>query len=140
MEILFNLYQYNDFGLLGLRIVLGAIFIVHGMKKRVMWKMQPSEQLSGRMLWIFRLLSVAEPIGGVAAILGFLTSFAAIGFSLIMIGAIYSKIVVWHTPFTSDRTTGWEFDLLILAASIALLMVGAGVWSIDYLWYGCADC
>lgn len=135
MEILFDLYQYNDFGLLGLRIALGAIFIVHGLKKRAMWKMQPSEQLSFRMLWILRMLSFAEPIGGIAVIAGFLTSFAVIGLSLVMVSAIFSKIMIWNTPFMAENTTGWEFDLLILAACIALLMVGAGMWSIDFFYF-----
>jgi uncharacterized membrane protein YphA (DoxX/SURF4 family) len=40
-----KLYSYSDFGLLLLRVVVGVIFIVHGMAKWSMWGMTPSEQM-----------------------------------------------------------------------------------------------
>lgn len=79
-----------------------------------------------------KFLSVAEPLGGHALIVGFLTPVAALGFAIIMLGALWMKLTVWKEPFVSDKTTGWEFDLLILAATTALITLGAGIFSVDY--------
>lgn len=130
MNFLYDLHQFSDIGLLALRIAAGAIFIVHGMMKFRMW--QPNPPMQGGMLQLMKFLAVVEPIMGVALILGLLTQFAALGGVLIMIGAIYLKMSVWKTPFRADNTTGWEFDLILLAACLMLWFAGAGEWSLDY--------
>jgi dipeptide/tripeptide permease len=50
----------------------------------------------------------------------------AIAFALIMIGAILLKNTQWKTGFASQQTTGWEFDLLILAGVALLFLAGPG--------------
>ena len=124
------LHAYADWGLLGLRLVLAAIFLVHGLSKRGMWKMQPSAQMPGSMIGIMRLLSVCEPLGALGVLTGVLAQWAAIGFCLVMLGAIYSKIVKWHMPFKAEDKTGWEFDLLILASSLVIVLMGPGAISL----------
>jgi len=130
-EFLLNLSQFSDWGFFVLRLTVGFIFLYHGLAKRPMWRMQPSEQMGGSMLGILRLLSIVEPLGGIAMIMGFWTQIAAAGFMLIMLGALYFKIRIWKAPFTANNTTGWEFDLLLLAASIAIMFGGAGATSLD---------
>ncbi len=98
--------------------------------------MAPSEQMPAKMINLMRLLSVCEPLGAIAMFSGFLVQPAALGLSLIMLGAIYLKITKWKTPFKAENTTGWEFDLLILAASITLIILGGGAWSLDNLIFG----
>ena len=39
-----------------------------------------------------------------------------------MLGAIYFKIFKWKMPFTSQTSTGWEFDLVLLAAGLVILV------------------
>ena len=116
-----------------LRLVLGIIFLVHGLSKRKMWKMEPSETMPGSMLRIMRFLSITETLGGLALILGFMTSFAALGICFIMIGALYLKITKWHIPFTTNTQTGWEFDLINLAAALILVLLGGGGIALDFI-------
>ena len=82
---------FINWGILALRIGVGVIFLIHGIQKRVMWKTQPSEKLSSGMLSVLRLLSIAEPLGGAAILVGFLTRPAAAGICIIMVGGINRK-------------------------------------------------
>lgn len=136
MDFLLNLHQFSDLGLLALRIAVGVIFLVHGIQKWAMWKMQPSEQMPANMLAMMKFLSVVEPLGGLAVFIGFLTQLAALGLGIIMIGAIVVKRKVMKVSFTAMDKTGWEFDFIILAATIALFVFGGGVVSLDNLFFG----
>lgn len=133
--LLISLSSYGDFALLALRIAVGAIFLVHGKGKRGMWKARPSEQMPAGMLNLMRFLSIAETLGGLAVLAGFLTPLAALGLGVIMLGAIKMKIVKWKMPFTAMDKVGWEFDLILLAACAVLLVLGGGVFSLDALWF-----
>jgi len=131
MRFISNLNRFGDAGRLVLRLAIGIIFLVHGTMKWSMWNMEPSEQLSASMLTIIKILSIAEPLGGVAIILGLLTPYAAIGLSIIMIGAINAKINLMNIGFAAQQTTGWEFDFLILSGLVCILFIGAGKFSVD---------
>jgi putative oxidoreductase len=119
----------SDWGLLTLRLGVGAPFLVHGIQKSAMWKMQPSAQLPAGMLSILRFLAIVEPLGAVGVLVGFLTQPAAAGLAIIMLGAIRLKAVQMHRRFTGDG--GWELDFILLAAAIALFISGAGKLSLD---------
>jgi putative oxidoreductase len=124
-----HLHQLNDWGLLALRLCVGVTFLVHGIQKQAMWKMQPSAQMPANLLSILRALAIAEPLGGVAVITGFLTQLAAVGFIIVMLGAINLKARQMHKRFTGDG--GWELDYCLLCAAIALAILGAGRMSLD---------
>lgn len=98
--------------------------------------MQPSAQLPAQMITILKLLSICEPLGALAMVVGFLVQPAALGFGIIMLGAINLKMKKMKVPFMAKETTGWEFDLLILAASALLVFVGAGAFSLDRILFG----
>jgi uncharacterized membrane protein YphA (DoxX/SURF4 family) len=117
--------------LLFLRISLASSFWVHGRQKLAMWKMSPNEQMSKKMLNVFKILSVTEPLGAIALLFGFLTQYAALGLFIIMLGALYFKIKVWKKKFS--EAGGWEIDLIILAGLFLLLVSGAGRCSLDAL-------
>ena len=134
MGFFLQLHQLSDWGLVALRLGVGVTFLVHGIQKRAMWKMQPSAQMPASLLSILRLLSIAEPLGGVAVIAGFLTQLAAAGFVIIMLGAINLKARQMHKSFTGDG--GWELDYSLLGAAIALVILGAGGISIDRALFG----
>lgn len=102
-----------------------------------MWKVQPSEQMPLSMLRIVRALSVAEPVGAIATLLGLLTPLPALGFSFVMVNAIMLKRKKMKQPFINpDMSSGWEFEFIILAAAIALFFFGAGAYSLDRLLFG----
>jgi putative oxidoreductase len=134
MQVFAQLHTLTDWGLLVLRVGVGVTFLVHGIQKRAMWKMQPSAQMPAGLLTILRLLSIAEPLGGVAAITGLVTQLAAAGFVIVMLGAINLKARQLHKGFTGDG--GWELDLVLLSGAIALVILGAGRISLDRMLLG----
>ena len=81
-------------------------------------------------------IGLAELAGGAAVALGFLTQLASLGLGIIMIGATYKKINEWKIPFSSMTQTGWEFDLMLLAGCVALLLMGGGSMSVDAMYFG----
>src|SRR6266480_7126403 len=109
MSVLSSLHQFSDWGLLALRLGVGTVFLLHGNQKRAMWKMQPSAQLPAGLLSLLRVLSIAEPLGGLATLVGLLTQAAAAGFILVMLGAIRLKVLQMHKGFTGEG--GWKFAL-----------------------------
>ncbi len=131
-----TLPAYRDFGLLAVRLAAGAIFLAHGLQKKAMWKMAPSEQMPTNMLVIMRILSIAEPLGGLALLFGFLTPLAALGLGIIMIGAMYLKMFTWKTPFIAMNKMGWEYDLILLSVMLLLIFNGAGTWGLDRIFFG----
>ena len=118
------LHVYSDLALLVLRLIIGAIFLVHGYKKTAMWKMTPSAQMPSGMLNLMRFLSVAEIASALGVIFGVLTGWAALGLICIMLGAMYKKIFTWKKSFAADG--GWELDLIIFGACLVLVILGAG--------------
>ena len=134
MRFFANLHQLSDWGLLALRVGVGMSFWVHGTAKRAMWKMAPSPQMPAGLLSTLRLLSIVEPLGAVAAFAGFLMQPAAAGFVIIMLGAIRLKAVQMHRGFSVDG--GWELDVVLLTAALALVFLGAGAISLDRLLFG----
>ena len=126
--------HHSSIGLLILRLGVGAVFLVHGRQKWAMWKMQPSAQMSGRMLTLMKFLSLAEPLGSLAVIIGLLTQFAAMGLSLVMLGAIYLKITAWQKKFSGDN--GWEFEFILLCAALSLILSGGGAIALDRIVFG----
>jgi putative oxidoreductase len=123
------LYVFGDYGILALRVVLGVILIVHGWRK--------ARNFAGHLEFVrasgFRparfwaAVSIAAELGGGALILfGLFTQFTALIVALQFI-AIIVKLKL------GKEFGSYEFDLLILAASVGLLTLGAGAWSVDGL-------
>lgn len=117
-----------DWGLLVLRVAVGVIFIVHGWPKLTGARgmAQAFGQPSAGVVVFFTIQGAVEILGGLGLILGVLVQVAAIVVALIMIGAIVLKNSMMKTGFTAQQATGWEFDLILLAASLALLTSGPG--------------
>jgi putative oxidoreductase len=125
-----GLAELSEWGLLALRVAVGAIFIVHGWPKitgaRGMAAALGGGEAQPAMVGIVTVQGIVEAGGGVLLILGVLTQLVAAAFMIIMVGAIYFKSTQWKTGFMSQQTTGWEFDLVLLAASLLLFFTGPG--------------
>jgi putative oxidoreductase len=72
-----------------------------------------------------------EFLGGLALLLGLLTRLAALGLIIIQIGAIY--LVTAPRGFSLERNGGYEYNLALIAMCLALVVVGAGRWSLDWV-------
>jgi putative oxidoreductase len=125
-----GLAEFAEWGLLALRAAIGAIFIVHGLPKitgaRGMAAAMGGGQARPVMVGIVTVQGLVEAGGGALLILGVLTQLVALAFMVIMVGAIYLKITKMKTGFWAQQTTGWEFDLILLAANLLVFLAGPG--------------
>ena len=114
---------------MGLRASIGAIFIVHSLKKfDPIWQewlvnmgIPPELQLP---------INLAELIGGVLLVVGVLTRISAAVFSIILLGAIFH--IRWENGFFISQG-GWEWDLVMLAVTLSIIIAGPGRVSISHI-------
>ena len=110
----FNFSQFGTLGLWLLQLAVGVIFIYHG------WpKLKNKKSVFGIGGLAHGLIEV---LGGLLLIASWYVREVALIFTIIMLGAIYFKKFKWHIPFYSQTATGWEFDLILLAANLFLLI------------------
>ncbi len=87
--------------------------------------------------WIVALLViVGEFFGSLGLIAGFLTRFTVASFVVIMLGAIATSHLqngFFMNWFGKQQSEGYEYHLLMIGIGLALLMTGAGKWSMDRL-------
>lgn len=131
MTFFSKLTRFSDWGLLVLRLGIAVVFFAHGMLKWGLWGMEPSEQLPAGMLTILMILSLAEPLGAIAMVVGYLTPVAAIGMGVLMLGVINMKINDMGVGFIAGQTTGWEMDFILLCAAVCILFTGPGKISLE---------
>jgi len=124
---------------LPLRLAAGVIFTAHGAQKLFGWfggyGLEGTGQFMASMglepgLLMALLTGSAEFFGGLALLLGLAVRPASLLLAITMLVAI----VAVHLPnglFLSN--SGYEFALALLGISIALLILGAGRWSLDKL-------
>jgi len=117
---MYHLVGYGNLGLWILGATVGVIFIVHGIPKIKNPKSVASVYKAPAVFGLYH--GLIEFLGGGALILGIFVDFVAFVFALIMLGAIRFKITKWDMPFTAHDKTGWEFDLILLAACLVLLL------------------
>jgi putative oxidoreductase len=123
--------SYQNASLLILRCTVGAVFMWAGLAKWFVWS-APLPGMSTSMINLTKLLSIVEPLGALALLLGFLTRWAASGLAIIMLGSLYFVYFMFQAGiFTSEKGTGMDYNLLLLAGSLVLAAFGAGRWSLD---------
>jgi len=127
--MILELNQFGDISFLVLRLVIAAIFIYHAMPKLKGAKMM--SQAMGMPAGMIFMLGGIEFLSSLGMIFGVYVQVAAFLLAMVMIGAIYFKTAKWHIPFGAMDKTGWEFDLILLAANIILLVNGGGAIGIQ---------
>jgi putative oxidoreductase len=118
-------------GLAALRVATALVLINHGRQKLFVFGFtgvtgaftQMGVPLPGVM---GPLIGILEFFGGIALLIGLLTRVVALGFVCDMLGAIL--LVQLKRGFS-----GFELEFLLLGSSLALLLAGAGRFSIDAL-------
>ncbi len=124
-----QLIQYNNIGLLILRLAVAVIFIYHAMPK--LKNAKGMAQMVGMPTGMVLMLGMVEFVASVGLIVGFYSQLSALLLAIVMVGAIGMKMMKWSVPFAAMDKTGWEFDLILLAANIAILLGGGGVIGIQ---------
>lgn len=119
-----------------LRVVTGVIFALHGWQKLeggLAGVTGLVASLGFPMPAVFAVLLIAAELGGgILLILGLLTRWAAKALVVVSLIALFMV----HLPNGFFMATGgYEYILLLLAASVSLMLTGAGKWSLDrMLW------
>src|SRR5689334_14638604 len=129
----------SDLAILILRIVLGTLFILHGGQKLFGWLDGPG--IKG-MTAMMANLKVAHPVplalmaglsefvGGLLVLFGLFTQFGA----AILIGVMITAIATVHGKNGLFNTKGgYEFNLSLATIGLALILTGAGAFSLDSL-------
>ena len=118
------LLQYQDLGLLLLRLVVACVFLWSGLTHARDPKGRGESIGSSAGFALF--LGVAEMAGAAGVALGLLTQVAALGLMLVMLGAIQKKIFVWKTGFWGEKASGWHYDLMLFVMCLVIVVTGGG--------------
>lgn len=114
------IYQYAGWGTRVLELSLAAVFLVHGWAK--VKRPAAAAAVWGGNKMLGALHGWVEIAAAIAVATQFGTFFGSLVMIVVMLGAMYYKIFKWKMPFKADTTTGWEFDLVIFAGALTLLL------------------
>ena len=123
-----------------LRWTLAIVIFPHGAQKMLGWFggygfKGTMAYFGGKFPAPLGLLAIlAEFAGPFGLAIGFLTRVAAFGIACVMVVAVLTT----HTPHGffmnwsgNQKGEGFEFHLLVLGIALALMIGGAGLWSLD---------
>ena len=115
-----------------LRLAIGTLFIVHGYPKlTAAQRAQGGAWMKsmGMPAAIVPFAGVVEFFGGLALILGILTPIVA------ALSALWMLSTTWlvTTKAKKKYVGGYEIDITLLLAALALALLGSGIYSIDHL-------
>ena len=138
-----SLFKTDDaWSSLVLRLTLGLVMFPHGAQKLLGWyggfgfdgTMGFFTQKLGLPWIVAFLVIIGESFGSIGLLAGFLTRITAASFIVIMLGAIATA----HLPHGffmnwsgQQQGEGFEYHLLVIGMSAALLIAGGGKWSAD---------
>ncbi len=111
----------NDTVFIGLRSTIGIIFIIHSMSKF-------NEGFGGFLSSVgipaeMQIpIALAELIPGILLIIGILSRLSAAVLVIVMLGAIF--VIKGAQSLTGDG--GVEFDLILLASALVIMIAGPG--------------
>ena len=119
-----------------LRLAMGAVFIAHGAQKTLgsfsgpgfeKWTSSPPPLAFMKPAWLWLgAAAISELLGGIMVLLGLLTRVGAFLTACVMITAMAS----YHWP-SFFVPKGIEYPMSLLAISLALLISGGGILSVD---------
>ena len=128
MDANLSQHKLHDIANMGMRAAIGVIFIVHGFGKF------GNPGFGG---WISSMgipaemqipIALAEFVPGILLLIGVLTRISGALLSIVMLGAIF--LVKGASSLDGDK--GYEFDLILLAASLVVIVAGPGKVSVSH--------
>ena len=119
-------------GILVLRLALGALFLAHGLRKLLVSKpagVQGYFRSLGLPGWVGLLTMGAEILGGAALLLGVWPRYVALALTPMMVGTIV--LVHGKNGFVFDnKGGGWEYSALWSVALVAVFLLGDGPFAL----------
>src|SRR5438093_7300485 len=125
-----------DVALLGVRVIVGIIFVVHGAQKLfgafggpgLAAMVQPPPNGMGLLGYP---VTIGEFFGGLGLIVGFLTRFSAASLIVIMSGAIATVtgkngFFLGSGPDSKLATAGYEYNVALIGLLACILIAGPG--------------
>jgi putative oxidoreductase len=125
-----------------LRLVLGVVMFAHGAQKMLGWF--GGYGFKGTMGFFTQMMHIPAPLaflaiaaeffGGLGLIVGLLSRVAAFGISVNMLVAIFTVHLangLFMNWTGQQKGEGFEYHLLVLAITVALMIRGAGAFSFD---------
>ena len=127
----------HGWGITIMRVVVGIIFLAHGGQKLFIWGFGGVTAFMGRVgvpvpMLAGIVVTLVEFLGGLALLLGLFTRWFAIPLAIDMSVAILAV----HLRGGFFLPNGYEFALTLLAANVALALLGSGGKSVDNLLAG----
>jgi putative oxidoreductase len=132
----------DDTVIMILRVLLGVVFFPHGMQKLLGW--YGGYGFEGTLGFftgklgipaVFAVLAIlAEGLGALGLLTGFLTRVSALGIGVNMAVAVYMlhfQNGIFMNWFGNQKGEGYEYHILVIAIAIALIIRGGGKWSVD---------
>jgi len=143
MKTLQTLFKTNDsVSSLIARLALGLVMFPHGAQKALGWF--GGYGFGGTMGFftgqlhipaLFAFLAIAaEFAGSIGLVTGFLSRVAAFGIAVEMVVAIvlvHGANGFFMNWYGNQKGEGFEYHLLTLVLGVAVILAGAGKWSID---------
>jgi putative oxidoreductase len=117
-----------------LRVVVGASLMVHGYPK-----LKSKDQAVGWMKSMgipggtAVMASILEFFGGLFLVVGFLVPIVALFFAIQFASIVVMKSTKMKAKYIDPSKPNYEIDVTYLLLSIVLIVLGAGVLSIDAL-------
>jgi putative oxidoreductase len=138
---MFRWYGYiggaGSVGLLVLRLVVGAAFIIHGWPKIQNATTWMNGFPGAPPPYLQAAAAVAEFGGGIAWIIGFLTPLFSMMIACTMAVAAFTVHIPKGDPFVSTQGgASFELAAAYFAVAVCLLLVGPGQFSLDYCLFG----
>ncbi len=128
MDAQLSQHKLHDIASMGMRATIGVIFIVHGAGKF-------NEGFVGFLTGVLGLpaemqipIALAEMVPGILLLIGIFTRMSASLLSIVMLGAIF--YVKQAGSLTGER--GFEFDLILLAVCLVVIVAGPGRVSVSH--------
>ena len=129
MDASLSQHKLHDITNMGMRAAIGVIFIVHGVGKF-------NEGFVGFLTGGLGLpaemqipIALAEMVPGILLLIGICTRMSASLLAIVMLGAIF--FVKQAGSLTGER--GFEFDLILLALCLVVIVAGPGRVSVSHV-------
>ncbi len=122
----------EGWGITVLRLAVGTIFLMHGGQKLFVWGFAGVAAFLAKLLipapaLAAPILTLVELLAGLALLLGLYARWAAALLAIDMLVAI----LTYHLPHGFFGPSGVEYPLTLLAANLALVLLGSGEASLE---------